>query len=525
MRGGAETGPAPDSCFSPPLAFTNHDRPAPRCRSPPPSIIATLPLAAENPPRTCRSILGQVERLGPANMDIFFSSALGISATQAACLLFSDKGEVPPLFRALSVAFEGQIAFGFAPASLMSQFGVDKVPAVLVLFAGEPPAGKAQGQEVALQVGPERTSGGIGRPRLLATPLQTPTAAFRGGGSQAAHAQESHMSTMRAPCTRYEGPLQLTRAPNLMTPSPATRPSPPHRPLEPVRCNPRFQGVRFEPQVHGKFNFGNIASFLASFIESRLVELGASAGAAGGGSPDPDMAMPSKADAGPLPELSASNWGAECLQRGGLCAVALLDGGPDNTGRKGQLEMLTQLRARRAGGPLAFSWLDATCHSEFISAFGLTESDLPTMLVLSPSKLRWARSIGSFDAETVGAFGSAVASGRKPTETIAAIPPLQPIDCAALPRGAAAVEEDDPLGAEIMAEILEEERREREAREAAVVEAAAASGAGAREPKRSKSEMSEIERMEVRAVGCTGHRCREELAPEACIKRELVSQR
>jgi len=368
-------------------------------------------------------------------MDIFFSSALGISATQAACLLFSDKGEVPPLFRALSVAFEGQIAFGFAPASLMSQFGVDKVPAVLVLFAGEPPAGKAQGQQVALQ------------------------------------------------------------------------------------------GVRFEPQVHGKFNFGNIASFLASFIESRLVELGASAAAAGGGSPDPDMAMSSKADAGPLPELSASNWGAECLQRGGLCAVALLDGGPDNTGRKGQLEMLTQLRARRAGGPLAFSWLDATCHSEFISAFGLTESDLPTVLVLSPSKLRWARSIGSFDAETVGAFGSAVASGRKPTEAIAAIPPLQPIDCAALPRGAVAVEEDDPLGAEIMAEILEEERREREAREAAVAEAAAAAGAGARESKRSKSEMSEIERMEVRAVGCTGHHCREELAPEACIKRELVSQR
>lgn len=455
-------------------------------------------------------------------MDIFFSSALGISATQAACLLFSDKGEVPPLFRALSVAFEGQIAFGFAPASLMSQFGVDKVPAVLVLFAGEPPAGKAQGQQVALQVGPERTSGGIGRPRLLATPLQTPTAAFRGGCSQAAHAQESHMSTMRAPC-KYGASAHQSPQPD--DPKPSNPPTPPHRPLEPVRCNPRFQGVRFEPQVHGKFNFGNIASFLASFIESRLVELGASAAAAGGGSPDPDMAMSSKADAGPLPELSASNWGAECLQRGGLCAVALLDGGPDNTGRKGQLEMLTQLRARRAGGPLAFSWLDATCHSEFISAFGLTESDLPTVLVLSPSKLRWARSIGSFDAETVGAFGSAVASGRKPTEAIAAIPPLQPIDCAALPRGAVAVEEDDPLGAEIMAEILEEERREREAREAAVAEAAAAAGAGARESKRSKSEMSEIERMEVRAVGCTGHHCREELAPEACIKRELVSQR
>lgn len=253
--------------------------------------------------------------------------------------------------------------------------------------------------------------------------------------------------------------------------------------------------------MHGKFNYGNIASFLASFIESRLVELGDATDPTGGGNapgPDPARAAPKQADAGPLPELTADNWDAECGQRGGLCAVALLDGGPDNTGREGQTEMLTKLRARRAGGPLAFSWLDATCHSEFISAFGLTETDLPTMLVLSPSKLRWARSIGSFDAETLGAFGSAVASGRKPTETISSIPPLQTIDCASLPRGAAAVEDDDPLGDEIMAEILEEERREREARETAAAESAAA-GASTEEPKRMKSEMSEVERMEVRA--------------------------
>lgn len=93
-----------------------------------------------------------MERLGPANIDIFFSTSLGGSATQAACLLFSDKAEVPPLFRALSIAFEGNLAFGFAPAGLMSQFGVDKAPALLVLFAGEAPDGKGQDRQVALQV-------------------------------------------------------------------------------------------------------------------------------------------------------------------------------------------------------------------------------------------------------------------------------------------------------------------------------------------------------------------------------------
>ena len=178
--------------------------------------------------------------------------------------------------------------------------------------------------------------------------------------------------------------------------------------------------------------------------------------------------------------------------------MALLDGSSDNSNKQSQLDMLTKLRARRAGGPLAFSWLDATCHVDFVSAFGLTETDLPTMLVISPSKLRWARAIGSFDAETLGAFGMGVASGRKATESIDAIPTLQEVDCASVPRGAAAVvEEDDPLADEIMAEILEEERREREAREAEAA-AAAAAAAGGQSASKHKDQMSELERMEVR---------------------------
>ena len=40
---------------------------------------------------------------------------------QAACLLFSDKAEVPPIFRSLSMAFEGQMQFGFAPPAMMAQ--------------------------------------------------------------------------------------------------------------------------------------------------------------------------------------------------------------------------------------------------------------------------------------------------------------------------------------------------------------------------------------------------------------------
>ena len=45
--------------------------------------------------------------------------------------------QVPPLFRSLSIEFEGKLGFGMATASdknLMANFGVKKVPSVLILF-------------------------------------------------------------------------------------------------------------------------------------------------------------------------------------------------------------------------------------------------------------------------------------------------------------------------------------------------------------------------------------------------------
>mmetsp|Transcript_38164 Transcript_38164/g.123490 ORF Transcript_38164/g.123490 Transcript_38164/m.123490 type:complete len:177 (+) Transcript_38164:1109-1639(+) len=126
------------------------------------------------------------------------------------------------------------------------------------------------------------------------------------------------------------------------------------------------------------------------------------------------------------------------------------------------------------------------------------------MLVLSPGKARWARSVGAFDAETLGAFANGVAAGRRATESIDAVPALQEVDCATVARGADAVAEDDALGDEIMAEILEEERREREAREAeaAAAAAAAAAGGGQDEGGVAKDEMSELQRMEAELEQC-----------------------
>ncbi len=266
----------------------------------------------------------------------------------------------------------------------------------------------------------------------------------------------------------------------------------------------QLTGMQFNPQMHGKFNYGNLAHFAAQIIEMRLKQTGrggdasADGGERGGAEP---RARPSKKELGPLPELSASSFDSACGSTGALCAIAMLDGDASNGNKGPQLEMLTKLRQRRAGGPLAFSWLDATCHTEFAAAFGIYETDLPTMVVLSPSKLRWAKSIGAFDADNLGVFGSGVASGRTRTDPIDALPTLDPsVDCATVARGAAAVD-DDPLGDDIMAEILEEERLAREAREAELaaegVVVAPSGKAGA-----DKSKMSELQRMEAELEEC-----------------------
>ena len=125
------------------------------------------------------------------------------------------------------------------------------------------------------------------------------------------------------------------------------------------------------------------------------------------------------------------------------------------------------------------------------------------MIFLSPSKLKWARAIGAFDAETLGGFGSLVAAGKRSTNSISELPTLEEgLDCSTIKRGAAAYEEEVDDGADdIMREILEEERREREAREAELAAEGVAEPEAAGE-KKDKSKMSKLERMENELEEC-----------------------
>merc|ERR1711871_1080832 len=221
--------------------------------------------------------------------------------------------------------------------------------------------------------------------------------------------------------------------------------------------NVQFQGMKFTPQVHGKFNFANIASFLADFLKQFDAAI-------------EDMKKKKAEEAkGPLPELSAANFDDVCIKKGGLCAVALLDGAPavrEETEKK--IVMLEKLRRLKAGGPTTFMWVDAGCHPEWMSTFEVGETDLPTMVIFSASKKVYAKPIGSFDVETLSVFAGKVAAGKASTLPFSEVPTMQEKDCATVSRGPEDLPEETPLDGEddILAEILAEEQKQKEEMEA-----------------------------------------------------------
>jgi len=261
----------------------------------------------------------------------------------------------------------------------------------------------------------------------------------------------------------------------------------------------QLTGARFDPRQHGPFRYGYIANFVGSIVAQRLQQLGkASDKTEGDGLPKKE----SKKELGPLPELSADSWEAECAKKGGLCAIAMLDGAESNTNKQAHIDMLTAMRKKRAGGPLAFSWIDATCHTSFAAAFNIYETDLPTMIVLSPSKLKWARAVGAFDETTLGAFGTGVATGRIRTDPISELPTLEAINCAEMMRGAEELEPETPLDDDFMAEILEEERKKKEALEAELAASMPAAEKKADKKKASTEGMSKLQKLEADLEEC-----------------------
>lgn len=127
-----------------------------------------------------------------------------------------------------------------------------------------------------------------------------------------------------------------------------------------------------------------------------------------------------------------------CGSGGGLCALLLLaspemegEHAADASLRQQVLEVAT--KSYTANDPYRFAMLYGACFPSFLEGLGLDPSvHLPTLVVLSPKKLRVAHFVGSMEVTSMRDFLRSVVTGTVRTSPISTLPafPTEAPDCA-----------------------------------------------------------------------------------------------
>jgi len=189
-------------------------------------------------------------------------------------------------------------------------------------------------------------------------------------------------------------------------------------------------------------------------------------------------AEPGAAPPGALePIASQQDFEARCVEAGGLCAIALLDGSNAEALEK-KKAIVAKVAGKHAESPVRFVWMDGAAQHQFAAAFGARSTDLPTVLILSAHHRRYALLRGSFGESAIGALVDGVLSGKVKTVPLQELPEISEGGDAAVAADEEEVEEEFDLS-DIMGEEVEEgavtnEQRLREADEAVRREAEAA---------------------------------------------------
>ena len=121
---------------------------------------------------------------------------------------------------------------------------------------------------------------------------------------------------------------------------------------------------------------------------------------------------------------------------------------------------------------LSYSYLDGACQPAFLEKFGVNPANLPTAVLISRSKSKYANFFGTFTKSNLVSFVRGVKRGKRGTTAVDEIPELQDIDCKAMyakeAEELASLDNDGIEMDDMMAEILAEEQREREEAAAAL---------------------------------------------------------
>lgn len=174
-----------------------------------------------------------------------------------------------------------------------------------------------------------------------------------------------------------------------------------------------------------------------------------------------------------VPYLKKDNL-AELCNGNKICAIGFFEGHVDTLSdaesplskSMGVLSKVAAL-SKKSKEPFHFMWTNGKCQRAFAEAFGVGEFQMPTVVVYSPSKSRYATNVGTFTEENTHGFLKSVLSGKIGTTPVAEVSALQG-ECSfqEMHDDVTAAIDDNEDDADLLSEILNDEQKQRELLEA-----------------------------------------------------------
>jgi protein disulfide-isomerase A6 len=138
---------------------------------------------------------------------------------------------------------------------------------------------------------------------------------------------------------------------------------------------------------------------------------------------EPKSKSKSKPAAEPVPEpepetgeifdiRDQASFDTRCVNKGGLCAIALLD--PENTDEPDHVKYVATLQklGEKWKGKFRIMYMDGPAQKDFTKQLD-TPQQYPNLVVLNPRKLRYTPFMGAFEEEAISDFLDSVLLGKK----------------------------------------------------------------------------------------------------------------
>eukprot|EP00191_Tetraselmis_sp_GSL018_P004106 CAMPEP_0177607256 /NCGR_PEP_ID=MMETSP0419_2-20121207/17813_1 /TAXON_ID=582737 /ORGANISM="Tetraselmis sp., Strain GSL018" /LENGTH=681 /DNA_ID=CAMNT_0019101811 /DNA_START=384 /DNA_END=2429 /DNA_ORIENTATION=- len=116
-----------------------------------------------------------------------------------------------------------------------------------------------------------------------------------------------------------------------------------------------------------------------------------------------------------------------CVDSRRLCAIAFLDPGEEDDFEK-RTGIMDKVMSKQSRSPINFVWIDGRKQPDFASALDVRSTDIPTIVVLSAQKLRYAPLRGAFVESAILSHLDGVLTGKIRTAPLQIVPHLTDVD-------------------------------------------------------------------------------------------------